>query len=186
VKIDLPRDVTRRERLVLFGALLIADEATGEVCGELKGESGKQRLMRLLDHSEGARMKETLRALENRGLIRRIRTRLFVVLGAFVGPRVCEGCRDPMYNTGRAAARWCAGCRQVIGRSDRAWQLKAISLLVAGKTPPEIHAALKRPLWRAPDGDTQSSAIVPYLLAQGLLDATWRVALKRALEGGGE
>lgn len=186
MKIDLPWDVTKRERLVLFAALHLADEATGEVRGEHEGESGMHRLMRAIGHSDQNRIRETLRMLEDRRLTMRRNRRLFVVLSAFSGGCLCEGCQGPIPPTIRGAQRWCVVCRQTLGRGDRTWQQRAIVLWVAGKTPPEIHAALCRPLWRAVDGDNQSSAIVPYLLAQGLLDDTWRQALKRALEGGGE
>lgn len=59
---------------------------------------------------------------------------------------------------------------------------RAIALAVEGKSPPEIALAVRWPLWAPPeDAEGQASAIVPLLLAEGLLDERWREALREAV-----
>lgn len=180
----LDKGVTRRERLVLFAACVACDPETGEVSG------GKHTIGKLTDIADRKHLRETLRLLENRGLIRRIRTRLFVVLGRLSPPPPsgrCEGCQEPLPASVRGAQRWCESCRQVLGRKDRAWQPKAITLLVEGKSPPEIALAVRRPLWRSSvEDDNQATAVVPFLLREGLLGEEWREWLRRATEGGAD
>lgn len=186
--------MTRRERLALFAALLLCDEHASHP-REVQG--GMRELRRLTSSMEPEHFRKTVQMLERRGYLRRyrskvgtrFRTRIFVAYTVFLhgdSARRCENCLEALPLTLRSAARWCDGCRQTVGRSDRAWQIKAIDLCVEGKSPTEIRTALKRPLWRAPDSDNQSSAIVPFLLSEGLLGEQWREALRRALEGGGE
>lgn len=176
--------LTEREQRVLLLCLVTCDEETGEVPG------GKAELVRTLGILEPENVRLALVSLENRALLRRggqpVGTRIFVALSRFATGPLCEGCKTPLPQSTRGGAKWCAGCRQTLGREDRKWQAKAIRLWAEGKSPPEIHLALTRPLWRAPADDNQSSAIVPFLLAEGLLDDTWREALQRALEGGAE
>lgn len=180
---SLPINLSRRARMMLLAMLHLADEDTGEVVGGYKSLAS---LLGISDTDSGA-MSRAFQELESYNLIRRVFAlrekrrvmRVFVMLPDF-RQGACENCYEPT-----KAGRWCPRCKQGVGRADRAWQTKAIMLAVNGKTPPEIAVALDRPLWRTSDDDQRKSgsAVVPFLIEQGLIDERWNHALRRALRG---
>jgi hypothetical protein len=178
----LPRDMPRRARLVLFAALAVVDDLTREVAG------GFAELQRLTGIDTRQKLSRNLQWLELAGFVRRggqpVGTRIFVrdvALLARAG-RTCRGCTRVLPQSTRNSGRWCDGCRQTLGRVDRAWMPRAIALAVEGKTPPEIAAIVHWPLWRPPDEHAgQASAVVPLLLAEGLVGEEWREALEHAV-----
>lgn len=182
--IQLPRDLVRSARAAVYAALAIADPDTGEVDG------GMAALHDALGHDDEGSTRRAVAAAESWGFLRRVHVRgsaphLYVVRARMRNGGHCALCLEPS-----KAGRFCAKCKQVAGRDDRKWQLKAIVLAVEGKSPPEISVAVNRPLWttREEDGD-QGSAVVPFLLAEApwLLkpDAeTWRRALLEATNTG--
>jgi hypothetical protein len=95
----------------------------------------------------------------------------------------CEVCGAPAKGTGR----WCARCKQVEGRDDRAWQVKALELYDAGVSPTRIAVRLQRPMYVAPladDGrEMRGGAVVPFLLFKGRLGDEWARRLKEAQRG---
>lgn len=109
--------------------------------------------------------------------------RVRILLGNLRVTSQCEaeGCPRIAEKTGK----WCARCRQLFGRDDRAWQVRALELHAKGLTPTRIAIVLDRPLWAASEPDARASggAVVPYLLEQGVLDAAWAERLRVATRG---
>lgn len=113
---------------------------------------------------------------EQHGLLRRSPDRsgrLFVVR------RADGGCR----NCGRATnQQWCPTCKQGL-RGDLAWRLQAVELAVRNLAmhneckPASIAVAVRQPLFPQPDEEQDGQAVVPYLLAMGLLGPDWMRAL---------
>lgn len=187
VVIDLekvPIELSRRGLLALFASGNLADRQTGEVRGGVWG------LVEVLDQLYTS-IDGAVAECESHHLLRRLGSRsegkrLFVSFQLFSPPsrnnaRTCEGCLKELPESTRNSARWCDDCRQTLGRVDRAWQSKAIALVVAGKEPSEISQALRQPLWVRDVEDNQTSAVVPFLLAEGLIGDEWRDALEEVV-----
>lgn len=182
----LPPNLPDGVPLLLFAAFTVCDD-TGRVEPEGEPPSSIATLMRLTRHDDST-IRRNLRALEQHGLA----SRTAPAPGRGVVVRIhlerlkvrdgCQVCGSPARGTGR----WCARCKQVLGRDDRAWQIRALELHGEGMSPPRIAAVLNRPLFvaSADDGrDPNGGAVVPYLLGQGLLAASWAERLREAQRG---
>lgn len=178
----IPMQLSGRGLTALFAAAAVVEPTSGEVPG------GIWQIVEVLGVSYVAAL-EAIQDCEQFGLMKRVglstRTkRLFLPLLILSeeSNRPCEGCGIGLQESTRGSAKWCAKCRQTIGRADRNWQLRAIAHAVDGKTPPEIAAILGQPLWGKSDEEPGAFrlGVVPYLLAEGLLGESteqWRAAL---------
>lgn len=191
----IPLDVSRAARLILAYCWLVSDDE-GNV--ELWGSppSALTTLMECTGHQRRA-VYEGLRELHDKGhALVRYRGRDGVVFDEPGGSRVlvvkvlaeppasgiCEQCSRKTKGTGR----WCADCKQTVGRSDRAWQVAALELHKLGYEPARIAAILDRPLFAASANDGRSAnggAVVPFLISKGMLGEEWRERLRNALNG---
>lgn len=183
----LPKDLPRRARLVLALAFTVIDDS-GEVNPEGFPPSALTTLRRLTGHRKRG-VQYALKELERFGLastrIEQKTLRVRVDLQALKVEGGCEACGSPARGTGR----WCARCKQVEGRDDRAWQVKALELHDMGLSPRRIAVRLDRPMFAgsAEDGrDPNGGAVVPYLLAKGLLGPEWAERLREATRGNGK
>lgn len=191
----LPQQLSRKARLVLFAAFSVVDD-TGEVMPEGSPPSSITTLRRLTGTDRWSIL-EALAELEAFDLCARWRvfyigrtqpvnaTRVRIHLEGLRLRDACEACGSPSRGTGR----WCARCKQVLGRDDRAWQIRALEMHDQGVSPRRIAVLLDRPLWKgsADDGrDANGGAVVPYLLSKGALGAEWGERLRLALSGGGD
>lgn len=131
---------------------------------------------------------EALRQLQAEGLCTVRRTgkppclRVKFDVAKIIFGDACIVCGSGAKGTGR----WCARCKQVLGRDDRSWMIRVLELHGEGYSPPRIAAVLDRPLFvaSAVDGrDPHGGAVVPYLLGKGLLGPSWASRLREATRG---
>lgn len=166
--VSIPRDVPACARRAYLTAANLADE-TGEVP---RGVAGLQVALGL--DSSGPVYRAVAFAEEHR-LLRRLRDRsgrLFVVR------RVEGGCR----NCGTPGQALCPTCKQGL-RSDLVWRHRAVELAVRNLAthgevkPASVAVAVRQPLFPQLDDEQDGQAVVPYLLAMGLLGPEWLRAL---------
>lgn len=184
----LPRDISRRARLVLFAAFTVMDDR-GWVPHEGRPPSSLGILRHLCGDVTRSNITNSVKALVAHDLAevhripgprRGVRVRIKVE-----GLRVegqCAVCSSLAHGTGR----WCARCKQIFGRDDRAWQVRALELHDQGISPRRISVLLNRPMWAASEEDGRSAhggAVVPYLLEQGELGPEWAERLRSATRG---
>lgn len=168
-----PRDCPRAVQHAVRVAFDLADE-TGEVRG------GMVALQGALEHDSERATRNVVAEGERWGYFRRVgpighgARRLFVVEARLKSSGVCAqpGCDKP------ASGQWCPACRQ-LARADRAWQPRAVEMLVAGKTLYEISSALARPLFPV-EGD---AGVIAFFLGEeegiaALVSPEWREALR--------
>lgn len=172
--VSLPRDVPACARRAYVTAAHLAD-AAGEVP---RGMVGLQEALGLDDRRS---VQRAVSLAERHGLLRRedrnvggrhrIR-RLFVVR------RIEGGCR----NCGKPGQVLCPTCKQGL-RSDLVWRLEAVELAVRNLAthgevkPASVAVAVRQPLFPQLDDEQDGQAVVPYLLAMGLLGPEWLRAL---------
>jgi DNA-binding transcriptional ArsR family regulator len=180
---QLPREISRRARLILFACWTVSDDE-GEVEAWGKPPSCMTTLMLCTDHEQGS-VRHGLRELERAGLVkRRYEDKILRVKVLQEPPAqgVCESCGRKTMGTGR----WCAVHKQTEGRIDRSWQVAALELHKLGYEPIRIATILRRPLLVASHDDGRNpngGAVVPFLLSKGRLDDTWRERLREAENG---
>ncbi len=170
------RDVPHAVRMAVRVALELAD-ASGEVPG------GMPALQAALGHDTARGTRMVVAGAESWGLMRREGPvghgprRLFVVVarnnrsapdGFRSEPRSCDNCGRP------TTGRWCTLCQPSF-RRDREWRMLAVAMLVAGKTPPAIAAAVGQNLYPTP-GDGPLTGVVAFLLGEvpKLVPPEWR------------
>lgn len=191
----IPLDVSRSARLILAYCWLVSDD-DAEV--ELWGSppSALTTLMECTGHQRKS-VWEALRELHEKGhVLVRYRTRdgalvdehgggnvlTVKVLAEPPASSVCDACSRKTKGTGR----WCADCKQTVGRADRSWQVAALELLKLGYEPTRIASILDRPLFAASANDGRNAnggAVVPFLISKGMLGEEWRERLRNALNG---
>jgi hypothetical protein len=189
----LPTQLTERAESLLWRLLSVVEEETNEVPPEGIPPSAMTTVMRVSKHRTRRNTERALADLEAAQLVRRSYVprkghrggellRLHVVRLRRDGQ--CEiGCGRIAENTGR----FCARCKQILGRRDRSWQAAAIELHWQGVSPLRIAVILGREPWRGSGGDGRDpngGAVVPYLMGQGLLDPReWAERLREATRG---
>lgn len=166
----LPRWLPRRSRLVLFAAFTVIGD-DGWIVGEGNPPSAMRTLTRLCDAAP-SNVRRSLRLLESAELatcvMRRFGRSFHLAVRIHLGELRVEGSCAECGSPSRGTGRWCAYCKQVVGRDDRAWQTKALELWGMGLSPPRIAARLRLPMFerRSDDGrEAGGAAIVPFLVA---------------------
>jgi hypothetical protein len=179
VPVEIPRDTPASARRAYATALLLADET-----GEVPGGMGTLRRAMGIDSTHGVRV--SVAKAEAFGLLRRVgvgggrRPRLFVA--ARFAPTGCENCGGEVTHTNRH----CPRCKQHL-RADRSWRLVAVELAVRNLQlhgevkPASIAVATGVRLFPSRDVEGVCSAVVPWLLSQGLLGEEWQRALAEVL-----
>lgn len=181
---EMPANLSRRGRSMLALAFTVIDDR-GDVALEGDPPSAMTTLMKVTGHTR-QNVWASLRDLRDEGLAKSWKQdgglRVRVNLDELHVEGACIECGSPSKGTGR----WCARCKQIFGRDDRAWQVKALELHDKGLTPTRIAVKLDRPLYVASndDGrDAHGGAVVPFLLGKGLLGPEWATRLREARRG---
>lgn len=187
MNIHFPHNMSGAERKVVLAmlALITTDQVTP--LGGYVVPGGLGAIRSLLGITQRA-LGKTIRLLEDGGWCVRLRNDRVILRGAkFSITPYCPSCHRP-----NASGKWCASCKQQVGRSDRAWQVHALGLLAAGKTPPEIAIAVNRSLLESPDvddsGRAQGSAVLPYLgsTVPEMLQPEWLATFRRLYTSSGK
>lgn len=182
---DVPRAVQRAVSVCLE---LISDEKrrralTPDVvhddyvdAGEVPG--GLPALQADLGHDSPSATRSVVAQAEHHRLLRRagwsngqLGSRLlFVVEQRLISGGGCANCGEPISRTSVV----CQRCQPAF-RPDRAWRMKAVEMLVAGKTPNAIAIAVSQPLYPA-RGDSPLTGVVAFLLGElpTLVGQEWR------------
>lgn len=172
--VNLSRDIPACARRAYVTAAQLANEA-GEVVG---GINALRIAMGLDARSNAAR---AVAIAEHHGLLRRDdigRGGRHRVRRLFVVRRVEGGCR----NCGTPGQALCPTCKQGL-RSDLVWRHRAVELAVRNLAthgevrPASVAVAVRQPLFPQQDEEQDGQAVVPYLLAMGLLGPEWQRAL---------
>jgi hypothetical protein len=170
-----PSQMPRRVRHVVLAGLCLCDDV-----GEVRG--GMAALHGLLGNCSSSGTRQAVRDAEGWGWMRRKGGALFVVVARLNPAGSCEtGCGRPSVAAAggqgplRHQWRWCAVCRQAM-RHDRRWGRQAVEMLVAGKSPMLIGAALHQPVF--PTEDSHGVLIELLQEAPHLVDDEWREALR--------
>lgn len=180
----IPRNLSLPARLVLAWSFTCIDEE-GFIAPLGKPPSAMTRLVRLTG-LHAASVRYALRELEEASLMqtqviglgrgRSTIMRIQVLLSMLKVIDGCEACGSPA----RGAGRWCARCKQIEGRDDRRWQVKAKEQFLLGVSPTLIASRLDVPLFvgSAKDGRSPNGgAVVAYLAedpdTRPFLDREW-------------
>lgn len=180
----LPCNLTARARTTLFAALTVCGD-DGEIPPEGAPPSVVTTLRRLRGINKREHIIGGLRDLEAEGLAtvwrqwRSLHAKIH--LGKLRPRDGCQYCGSLARGTGK----WCARCKQILGRDDRAWQIRALELHDTGSSPRVIAVILDKPMWvgAIEDGLGRSQAVVPYLLSKGVLGPEWAERLRNATRG---
>ena len=190
----LPRNLSLPARLVLGWAFTCHDDR-GEVQPAGKPPTAVKRLTNLTGLHD-ASVRYAVRELEEaslmqtqvigRGRGRGVHMRIFLLLDRLK----VEGVGECGHVTSTAGQRFCARCKQLEGRDDRAWQLKAKEYFFEGIPIPVIATRLSKGIYLASDDDGRSAnggAIVPFLAedpdTSPFLKKEWRDRLAEIRKG---
>lgn len=173
----LPEGLHGAHATVYFAALSSCDPVTGEVPCD-RSRRGPRSAKAYLARISGLGAETTRTALvdlERLHLVMRggtpSGTRVYVDLSAI--DRGERRCRDCLVSVTRGDR--CDPCAQAT-RPDRAWRVAAIQLAVAGKSPAQIHVALRVQMYPSRDDDEaqrQRGYLIPWLWQCGLLSDEW-------------
>lgn len=164
-----PRDMPRAVQAAVRAAMELAD-ISGEVVG------GMLALQEALGHDDSASTRRVVIEGESWGYMRRAGPighgprRLFVVEARANPHASCRNCGVP-----KPPNRYehCQTCK-VAFRRDRSWRMTAVAMLVDGKAPPAIAAAVSQPLFPGRD-DGPLVGVVAFLLGEvpALVPRAW-------------
>lgn len=193
---DLPRDLSRPARTVLFAAQIKANAITGEVERGADGSTPQQRLSRWCGWEGRSAVSSALDELCSSRLMWRaghaVAQRLYALLlpsdrkTEQDGRPPCEVCGGDA--TKLRGSTKCAACMQVARREWKGialaiWRRGKMSGWTDDKIAYTIHARTGRPLWGRAEEETE--AVITAMCAMGLFPDEMMRAVRIARDGVG-